>query len=194
MKISRTQPARAVLIGLLLLLIICWCRRAEQVPPEEVSIPQSPDIFVLGGDGDIFQIELEEFLVGVVAAEMPASFDREALRAQAVAARTYILASGQGGNKHGPAAVCCDPACCQAWRDPTELAQSDVSKVRAAVVATAGQALYYQGSLAEAPFCSCCGGRSESAASCWGGERPWLVSVDCGYCGHAPRFCSCRRV
>lgn len=176
----------------LLLIIICVLRPAAPDPPPENAEPLGPIIAVLGQDGNIFQIHLEEFLVGVVAAEMPASFGAEALAAQAVAARTYILAAQAGGGRHEQAVVCCDFACCQAWREPNTLAAADREKVAAAVAVTAGQALFYQDSLAEAPFCSCCGGRTESAAAVWGGERPWLVSVDCAFCGHAPRFCSSR--
>ncbi|MBQ3287258.1 MAG: SpoIID/LytB domain-containing protein [Firmicutes bacterium] len=179
-----------VLAAALTLLIICvW--RSHATEDEEES-PAGPIIAVLSREGEVFQIPLERFLTGVVAAEMPASFQEEALAAQAVAARTYILASLAAGGRHKDAVVCCDPACCQAWRDPTELAEADREKVASAVAATAGLALYYDGKLAETPFCSCCGGRTESAAAVWGGERPWLVSVDCPYCGHAPRFASCR--
>lgn len=181
-----------MVIAALTLLIICIWRLNVPEAEEENQFPSGPVIAVLSRDGEVFQIPLERFLVGVVAAEMPASFGEEALAAQAVAARTYILASREAGGRHQDAVVCCDSACCQAWRDPLELAEADREKVAAAVGATAGQALYYEGKLAETPFCSCCGGRTESAAAVWGGERPWLVSVDCPYCGHAPRFCSCR--
>ncbi|MBO7668727.1 MAG: hypothetical protein J6T26_09730, partial [Firmicutes bacterium] len=102
------------------------------------------------------------------------------------------MASLAAGGRHKEAAVCCDPACCQAWRDPLELAEEDRKKVAEAVARTAGEVLYYGERPAETPFCSCCGGRTESAAAVWGGERPWLVSVDWPYCGHAPRFASCR--
>ncbi len=188
----RAKLALAV-VAAVMLLIICCLRQDATEEGEEAPFPSGgPVIAVLSPSGTVFQIPLERFLAGVVAAEMPAAFGEEALAAQAVAARTYILAGLESGGRHKDAAVCCDPACCQAWRDPLELAEEDREKVAAAVEATFGQALYYDGKLAETPFCSCCGGRTESAAAVWGGERPWLVSVDCPYCGHAPRFASCR--
>ena len=128
-----------VLAAALTLLIICvW--RSHATEDEEES-PAGPIIAVLSREGEVFQIPLERFLTGVVAAEMPASFQEEALAAQAVAARTYILASLAAGGRHKDAVVCCDPACCQAWRDPTELAEADREKVASAVESTAGLAL-----------------------------------------------------
>ena len=190
--INITPKAKlALIVGAALTLLIICCLRPDATEEEEET-PAGPVISVLSREGEIFRMPLESFLAGVVAAEMPASFGEEALAAQAVAARTYILASLAAGGRHEDAAVCCDPACCQAGRDPAELTDEARERVRAAVTATAGVALYYKGNLAETPFCSCCGGRTESAAAVWGGERPWLVSVDCPYCGHAPRFASCR--
>ena len=70
-------------------------------------------------DGQVAELDTGEYLAGVVAAEMPASFDSEALKAQAVAARTYALyCSG----KHGDADVCSDPGCCQAWISREDMA------------------------------------------------------------------------
>ena len=60
------------------------------------------------------EMDLNEYLWGVVAAEMPASFSQEALKAQAVAARTYALHRGPTQN-HPDADLCTDYACCQAW-------------------------------------------------------------------------------
>ena len=178
-------------LTVLSLLIICAARVLGPDRAEETEPPLGPVIAVLGRDGNIFRLPLEDLLIGVVAAEMPAAFHEEALAAQAVAARTYILAALAEGGRHREAVVCCDPGCCQAWRDPLELEEAAREKVTRAVRSTAGRALYYEGRLAQALFCSCCGGRTESAADCFGGDCPWLVSVDCGFCGHAPRLCSC---
>ena len=188
---KRTWLAAAA-AALLLLLIICGLREKEIGGTEDLPEPGGPVVAVLGEDGEVFRLPLESFLVGVVAAEMPASFQVEALAAQAVAARTYIMAARAAGGRHADAIVCCDPGCCQAWRDPSGLGEDALDKIERAVAVTAGQVLYYEGRLAETPFCSCCGGRTESAAAVWGGERPWLVSVDCPDCGHAPRLASCR--
>ena len=65
---------------------------------------------------EIEKIKLDEYLYGVVSAEMPVSFEKEALKAQAVVARTYtIYKIVNNNNKHGEADICDDSTCCQAW-------------------------------------------------------------------------------
>ena len=74
--------------------------------------PQAQLVSVLCG-GQILELFLEEYLVGVVLSEMPASFETEALKAQAVAARTFAMRQMAGG-KHDEYDLCADSACCQA--------------------------------------------------------------------------------
>lgn len=76
--------------------------------------------------GQVQTLALDDYLIGVVAAEMPARFSPEALKAQAVAARTYTMLrlSGQGGSKKYPNAdMCDDPGQCQAWISVAEMRQ-----------------------------------------------------------------------
>ena len=80
-------------------------------PPREVR----ETISVLVGD-EPRELDMTDYLTGVVAAEMPASFEEEALRAQAVAARTYALYCA-AAHRHADAEVCADSGCCQAWLD-----------------------------------------------------------------------------
>ena len=65
--------------------------------------------------GEVEILDLDEYLIGVVASEMPASFDIEALKAQAVVARTYTIYQIKNGSKHENADVCDSSLCCQAW-------------------------------------------------------------------------------
>ena len=82
---------------------------------EEAALPDSGHTLrVKGSDGQVTEMDLNQYLWGVVAAEMPASFSQEALKAQAVAARTYALNKGPSSN-HPDADLCTDYACCQAW-------------------------------------------------------------------------------
>ena len=82
---------------------------------EEAALPDSGHTLrVKGSDGQVTEMDLNQYLWGVVAAEMPASFSQEALKAQAVAARTYALNKGPSFN-HPDADLCTDYACCQAW-------------------------------------------------------------------------------
>ena len=67
-------------------------------------------------ENKIEEIDLDQYLYGVVSAEMPASFEKEALKAQAVVARTYtIYKIVNNDGKHGEADICDDSTCCQAW-------------------------------------------------------------------------------
>lgn len=127
--------------------------------------------------------DLDSYLVGVLLAEMPASFHEEALKAQAVVARTYTQKAEQTGGKHGTGAVCTDPGCCQGYLSPLDYQGKGgtleaIAKVRQAVEATSGQVLTYQGELIEATYFSCSGGRTEQAVAVWGTDYPYLQSVE----------------
>ena len=114
---------------------------------------------------------------------MPASFETEALKAQAVAARTFAMRQMAGG-KHDGYDLCADSACCQAWNSQeamTEKLGSSCetywSKAAQAVQETAGEVLTYDGQLIDAVYFSCSGGRTEDAVAVWGSEVPYLQSV-----------------
>ena len=128
-------------------------------------------------------MELDEYLTGVVLAEMPVSFELEAQKAQAVVARTYTMRACRRGGKHDGAAVCTDSTCCQSYISPADYlaaggTQAGVDRVRGAVEATAGQVLTYDGELIEATYFSCSGGSTEDAAAVWGAAYPYLKAVD----------------
>lgn len=128
-------------------------------------------------EGETVSMELEEYLTGVLLGEMPMSFEPEALKAQAVACRTYALRS-YGHRRHDSAALCTDSGCCMAWRDPEQAAPEDRAKAEAAVRATAGLVICYGDELIDATFFSCSGGRTEAAAAVWGSDLPYLQAVD----------------
>ena len=86
--------------------------------PEPAAAARSaPERLLVKCGGEVYDVALEEYLVGVVAAEMPAYFEPEALKAQAVAARTYAMYCARTG-RHSDADVCTDFSCCQAWHSP----------------------------------------------------------------------------
>ena len=128
-------------------------------------------------DGTDRQLPLQEYLTGVLLAELPGSFAPEAVKAQAVASRTYVLRAREHP-KHGSAAVCTDSACCQAWVDPGTVPADQRDWAEAAVLATDGLVLRSGGSLIEATFFSCSGGRTEAARAVWGRDLPYLQAVD----------------
>ena len=193
------QRQQAAWLALLLGLCVGFLLGLSRCGRPELPDAESLLIRVQWPDGSQSPVELEEFIAGVVAAEMPASFQPQALQAQAVAARSYVLRQ-KGAGKHGEAAVCCDSACCQAWRSEEELKKNwgadfpaNWQKIRDAVAATAGQVLLYEGELIDALFCSTCGGMTEDAAELWGSSRPYLTAHPCAYCSHSPRYSSWKR-
>lgn len=142
--------------------------------------------------GTVRELTLREYLIGVVAAEMPAGFPEEALKAQAVAARTYTMykmslyADGGGENGHPDADLCDDPAHCEAFADLEAQAVSlwgegeaiYRQRVEQAVDSTDGLILIYDGEPIAAVFCAASTPLTESAADVWGSDLPYLVSVE----------------
>lgn len=127
-------------------------------------------------DGTVREMSLHDYLIGVILAEMPGSFDPQALKAQAIASRTFTLYKAQV-HRHGQADVCASSACCQAWKDPSQYESENVAVFREAVESTDGLVVTYQGELIEAAFFASTGGATESAETVWGGEVPYLQSV-----------------
>lgn len=158
---------------------------AASPPPAVWDTTQSPGgttVRLLQPDGQVTTLDLEDYLVGVLAAEMPASFESAALEAQAVAARTYAL-SHQAKGPHLPQAdVCTDFACCQAYLATPPASWGAATKeysekLRSAVDATAGQVLTQDGALIDAVFHASSMGQTAPAQAVWGAAVPYLVSV-----------------
>lgn len=146
------------------------------VSPESVTVP------VLLNNGEIIKMELEEYLIGVVLAEMPTTFEASALEAQAVVARTYALKRCKE-MRHSQGAVCADSACCQAYVSTAQYLdglgyQEDVDIARETVYATAGMVLTYENELAEATYFHSSGGKTEEAVAVWGADYPYLQAVE----------------
>ncbi len=130
------------------------------------------------------ELPLEEYLVGVVLSEMPISFHEEALKAQAVAARTFTLRQMDNG-KHEDCDLCDQSSCCQAWTGQAAMEnklgnswEQYWEKAAAAVKSTEGVVLTYEGELIDAVYFSCSGGSTEAAVAVWGSEVPYLQSVE----------------
>ena len=139
-------------------------------------------------NGDAVEImALDVYLQGVVRGEMPASFELEALKAQAAAERTYVYYQLAAGRKeaHPNADVCTDPSCCNAWLSE-EAAREKwggdfdgwESRIEEAVAATDGQVALYDGQPILAVFHSSSAGKTAGAGDVWSGDMPYLRSVD----------------
>mgnify|MGYP000882742051 FL=1 len=178
-----------VVIGLPAILVRgCVWEGREPIGEEEGGL----QVKLQMSAGQVVSMPLEQYITGVVAAEMPASFHQEALKAQAVAARTYTLlrlTRDSQNEKHPAAQLCADPGHCQAWIDATEMRKrwgwhfrANYNKIAGAVEATRGQVLTHNGELIDPVYHSSCGGRgTEDAREVWGHEVPYLKSVRCTF-------------
>ena len=133
------------------------------------------------------EIGFDEYLYGTVSAEMPASYEIEALKAQAVVSRTYTLYQIKNNNKHKDADICDNYGCCQAWISKEDrLAKWDEAeretnwkKIQQAVDSTSGKIVTYNGEPINAFFHSNSGGTTEAVSSIWGEkDLPYLQSVE----------------
>ena len=143
-------------------------------------ISEKPSRTIHVYDEDILlEMPLDTYVTGVVLAEMPADFEPEALKAQAVACRTFALKSMQR-SKHKDAFVCTDPTCCQAFISPSEYtgSENNLEKVYLATKETENEVLMFDGNLIEATYFSCSGGKTEADVEVWGADVPYLQSVE----------------
>lgn len=158
----------------------------EPAPEEPAPSPgrDGETSFRLLENGQVKTVSMNEHLPLVLAAEMPVSFAPEALKAQAVAARTYIMYCTLHENpKHPQAEVCSDSGCCMAYTDESSLRAAWGEKyeeymklIYTAVSSTDGQVLSYENSPILASFHSSSAGKTEDGAELWG-DVPYLSCV-----------------
>ena len=191
--------ALALLLALFLLPLMLVPQGEGELPVESGSLPidhtvvtpepsldSGRQVMVKLEDGTVETMAMDDYLWRVVAAEMPASFEPEALKAQAVAARTYTYSKMERTTSaHPEADVCTDVNCCQAYRTQEEAAtswgsnaQMYTEKIAAAVADTDGVAVLYDGSPIQAVFFSSADGRTVDAVEVWGNAVPYLTGVD----------------
>ena len=137
-----------------------------------------------------------EYLTGVVCAEMPAQFHTEALKAQAVAARTYFWQKGQC-SKHPDAHICTDSSHCQAYKSCEKLKnqwgndyEKYYNKIAQAVKDTGNEIIVYKGEPISAVFHSTSSGKTENSSDVWGGDKPYLKSVESTEDELSPKYSS----
>jgi stage II sporulation protein D len=146
-------------------------------PPTPVVTEQMVTLYRY--NGTVESISLEDYVVGVVGAEMPASFNIEALKAQSILARTYAL------KRISRNLVLKDTTSDQVYKDISQLKsmwgdsfQTFYNKITSAVNATKGKYLVYNDNYIEAVYHSTSNGQTEDSASVWGNSYPYLKSVD----------------
>ena len=136
--------------------------------------------------GETEEVSIDDYLCNVVSAEMPADFELEALKAQALVARTYTIYK-VNNKKHDNADICDNSACCQAWvskedrlaRWDEKLRESNWNKIVEAVNSTQGLIITYNNEPINAFFHSNSGGTTEIPVNVWGGTGyPYLQTVE----------------
>lgn len=150
----------------------------EESPPPPTT-PAETTITLYRYNGTIQELTLEEYVIGVVGGEMPASFNIEALKAQSVLARTYAL------KKLDQNQILKDDVSHQVYKDQNQLKQlwgssfdTYYNKIKNAVTSTKGQYLSYNNNYIEAVYHSTSNGKTEDAVAVWGNSFPYLKSVD----------------
>jgi stage II sporulation protein D len=148
----------------------------------------------------IVEINENEYISGVVAAEMPAEFEIEALKAQALCARTY-LKSKNGCDKANNADICNDYSHCQAYKSKDELKdiwkkdyEKNYKKIFDACQSVNDKIIVYNNEPISAVFHSTSSGKTENGIDVWGGDAPYLKSVDSSYDKKSPKFKSSKTI
>ncbi|MBD8069483.1 stage II sporulation protein D [Bacillus sp. PS06] len=172
----------------------------HQTNPSETQIASESSVEVAVHRSSIDEIEnipLEEYVVGVLASEMPATFELEALKAQAIAARTYIVRYMLSGKTIGvpEGAMVSDTVNHQVYKGKEELKEQwgkdyekNLEKVTDAVNATRGQVLTYDGAPIDASFFSTSNGYTENSEDYWESALPYLKSVESKWDEQSDKF------
>ncbi len=152
----------------------------EEMPPNQ---PKITKIKVYDEKkNQIYEIPLEEYILGVVSAEMPASFELEALKAQAVAARTFAMYKKEHQQTSYDVLIGTED---QAYQDKEQLKQkwqedfeTNYQKINKAVLETSGEIMTYQGQVIEAFYFSMSNGYTEDCDMVFQETLPYLTSVE----------------
>lgn len=174
----------------------------------EASAKQNNNIIMKGNEtirvyitetGEIEEVNLEDYICGVVSNEMPANFEKEALKAQAVTARTYLASKKLNRCTLHEGIDICDSTHCQVYTSKekrlekwdADYANEYWNKIKEAVDETSGQVLSYEGELVLYPqFFSTSSGQTENSEDVYLGEIPYLRSVASTGEESAPKYTS----
>ena len=147
------------------------------------------EITVYRSNGSVINLNMTDYLIGVVSSEMPASFNFEALKAQSVLARTYALKAKQTGKK------LTDTVSTQSYIDIDQMKNkwgnsfnTYYNKIKNAVENTNGEYLSYNGNYIEALYHSTNNGKTESSLDVFGNYYPYLISVSSEYDKNASSY------
>ena len=187
---------REILLSLVMAMILPgillhWPVEEEEIEQEKFR-PKEPKqtenrvrlaVRLRGSDGTVKDMDMDEYVTGVILAEMPSTFEPQAKMAQSVAARTFARKAYITGGKHGDGSVCANSGCCQAYLTNEEYlsmggSEQAITEAGESVAETSGYVLTYGGELITATYFSCSGGSTEDAVAVWGTDVPYLQAVD----------------
>lgn len=175
------EISKGILVVLIIVLVfMLWVHSGEDYlfwkENENYQSEKIQKVHVTRADGKDLYLDIESYLEGVISSEMSPAFEMEALKAQCVAARTFVVQRGYEVD---------DTTNTQVYRDNKQLKDSwkdnyDVyhKKIQQAVQETTGEILTYQGKPISALFFSSSCGKTANAQEYWGNKVPYLVSVD----------------
>lgn len=183
-------------------------RNEFNIGEEQIKYDKNEGLIVEGKDKvklydedkeTLIELPVEEYVIGVLAGEMPANFNEEALKAQAVAARTYYFAMRKNpcriAREHG--GEICNTTHCQVYMSKEErlskwtasTAEVNWNKIKGAVEATDGQVLIYNDELVEDPkYFSVSAGKTENSVDVFSDDVPYLKSTDSPGEEAAPKY------
>lgn len=157
---------------------------SAQVKEESKKTETAEKIKVSMNDGTVLEMDIEEYLFGVVAAEMPALYEKEALKAQTVAAHTFMLSRNASKNSREynitdniatDQGFITEAKAREKWG---EKAEEYIAKIKEAVHESANYIVTYNGKTATTVFHALSAGKTENGADIWGGDTPYLTSVE----------------
>ena len=177
---------KKIIIGLLLIIIIIPYLIVNKSVDEEIKFYYVSNKFVRvkrDSTEEIISVPFEEYIKGVLAGEMPISFHKEALKAQAVAARSYVLKKMETSKEKEYDVV--DTVMNQVYLDEETLKErwkekyiENNNKLKEVIIETKGEYLTYDNQIVEAFFFSTSTGKTENSGEVFMTQLPYLTSVD----------------
>lgn len=204
-QIGYTFAFLFVIVIIIPLILVRGCSQGTQTKENKTAeVVNKVKVYITDED-KVVEMNVNDYLKGVVAAEMPANFNIEALKAQAVAARTdtyykikNVQKSGVSPPEHKGADVCTNPAHCQAWISKDKAfsnwgilsAKKNWNKISSAVDDTTNVIMTYDAEPIDAVFHSTSSGKTENSEDVWSSAVPYLRSVNSEGDQQSPKYSS----
>lgn len=176
---------------IVLLVLLCFQKGSEVQVEKVYTSTETNKVVKVNKDSNIYEMNIEEYLIGVVGCEMPALFEEEALKAGTVAARTYLLNKLENNENYIISSTTND----QCYSDENELKEKwgdnyskYRSKIEKAVNETKGEYMTYNGEIIKAFYFSTSNGKTENVQNVFGEKLDYLVSVDSNYDKNTTQF------